>query len=123
MAKQILNEEFRRMQLLAGIITESQLNEFDMDQFSFGNTSSKNSQQTKASFEEKWNTVPANNKTILDKSTGKDTQLVGIFNDINYAIAKGSDGKFYRYQYKQAEKLDKPMGPFDTIEKAKEGIK
>ena len=27
MTKQILNEEFRRMQLLAGLITESQLNE------------------------------------------------------------------------------------------------
>ena len=99
------------------VIDNETINEFNMDQFSYSNNSSP--QQNKASFEEKWNSIPKVNKDVLDKSTGKNTQLVGVFNNVNYVIAKGSDGKFYRYQYKQAENPGQPIGPFDTIEKAK----
>ena len=100
---------------------ESQLDEYGFDFDGMG--SSNNSQSVKASFEGKWNPVPKANKDVLDKSTGKDTQLVGVFGQSNYAIAKGSDGKFYRYEYRQAATPGTPKGPFDTIEKAKEGIK
>jgi hypothetical protein len=100
---------------------ESQLDEYGFDFDGMG--SSNNSQSVKASFEDKWNPVPKANKDVLDKSTGKDTQLVGVFGQSNYAIAKGSDGKFYRYQYRQASTPGTPKGPFDTVEKAKEGIK
>jgi hypothetical protein len=108
------------------MLSEAQLDEagFDFDQYMSGMMgSSDNSQSAKASFEGKWNPVPKANKDVLDKSTGKDTQLVGVFGQSNYAIAKGSDEKFYRYQYRQASDPGTPKGPFDTIEKAKEGIK
>ena len=100
---------------------EPQLDEYGFDFDRMGG--SNNSQSVKASFEGKWNPVPKANKDVLDKSTGKDTQLIGVFGYYNYVIAKGSDGKFYRYQYRQAENPGKPTGPFDTVEKAKEGIK
>lgn len=103
---------------------ESQIDESAFDQAISGMMGgSNNSQSVKASFEGKWNPIPKANKDILDKSTGKDTQLVGVFGQSNYAIAKGSDGKFYRYQYRQASTPGTPKGPFDTVEKAKEGIK
>ena len=107
-------------------VSESQIDEnaSSFDQAMSGMMgSSNNNQSVKASFEGKWNPVPKANKDVLDKSTGKDTQLVGVFGQSNYAIAKGSDGKFYRYQYRQASTPGTPKGPFDTVEKAKEGIK
>lgn len=114
-----MNEETLRMQMLSGIITESEykkkLAEFDMDQFSFGNSSSP-----KASFEDKWNDVPNANKEILKKSTGKEpVKIMASSKGTNYVIAKGSDGKFYRYQYTQSENPGKPMGPFNSEDEAK----
>ena len=93
------------------------IDEFDMHQFS-------SSSQPKASFEDKWNSVPAANKEILKKSTGKEPiEIMASSKGVNYVITKGSDGKFYRYEYKQAENPGAPSVSFDTIEKAKEGIK
>ena len=93
------------------------IDEFDMHQFS-------SSSQPKASFEDKWNDVPAANKEILKKSTGKEPiEIMASSKGVNYVITKGSDGKFYRYEYKQAENPGAPSISFDTIEKAKEGIK
>jgi len=105
------------------MLSKAQLNEYGFDSdISRMMGGSNNSQPVKASFEGKWNSVPKANKDVLDKSTGKDTQLIGVFGQSNYAIAKGSDGKFYTYQYRQASTPGTPKGPFDTVEKAKEGI-
>ncbi len=117
--KNKMTQEQLRMQFLSGVITESEykvkLEEFDMDQFSFGNSSSP-----KASFEDKWNDVPNANKEILKKSTGKEpVKIMASSKGANYVITKGSDGKFYRYQYTQAENPGKPMGPFSSEEEAK----
>ena len=114
-----MNKEFLYMQMLSGIITESEykakLEEFDMDQFSFGNSSSP-----KASFEDKWNDVPNANKEILKKSTGKEPiKVMASSKGVNYVVTKGSDEKFYRYQYTQAETPGKPIGPFNSEEEAK----
>jgi len=114
-----MTKETLRMQMLSGVITESEykekLEEFDMDQFSFGDSSSP-----KASFEDKWNDVPNANKEILKKSTGKEpVKIMASSKGANYVITKGSDGKFYRYQYTQAENPGKPMGPFSSEEEAK----
>jgi len=38
---------------------------------------------------------------------------------VNYVITKGSDNKFYRYEYTQAENPGKPSGPFNSEEEAK----
>ena len=116
--KMKLQESEQTLRSLIRNIIKEEINEFDMDQFS-----SNSSQSNKASFEDKWNPIPKNNKDVLDKSTGKDTQVIGTFGQYNYVIAKGSDGKFYRYQYRQAENPGKSVGPFDTLDKAKEGIK
>ena len=114
-----MSKETLRMQLLSGVITESEyktkLQEFDMDQFSMGNSSSP-----KASFEDKWNDVPNANKEILKKSTGKEpVKIMASSKGKNYVITKGSDGKFYTYQYTQAENPGKPMGPFNSEDEAK----
>jgi hypothetical protein len=114
-----MNKETLRMQMLAGVITESEykakLMEFDMDQFSMGNSSSP-----KASFEDKWNDVPNANKEVLKKSTGKEpVKIMASSKGINHVITKGSDNKFYRYSYTQAEKPGKPVGPFNSEEEAK----
>jgi hypothetical protein len=120
--KQQLSEELKRMQRLAGIITESQLNEFDMDQFSYGNT--KPTQSTKASFEDKWNVVPNANKEVLKKSTGKEPILImASSKDSNHLIAKGSDSKFYLYTFTQATNPGEPKGPFNSEEDAKKEVK
>lgn len=116
----------RMKQAAAAELNQAENGDTQLDEYGFdfdGMGGSNNSQSVKASFEGKWNPVPKANKDVLDKSTGKDTQLVGVFGQFNYAIAKGSDGKFYRYQYRQASTPGTPKGPFDTIEKAKEGIK
>jgi hypothetical protein len=119
MKKQILSEEFRRMQKLAGITTESQINEFDMDQFSFGGQKS-----LPASFEDKWNSVPDNNKEILKKSTGKEPiKIMASSKGSNFLIAKGSDNKFYLYTFTQAEKPGEPKGPFNSEEDTKKEVK
>jgi hypothetical protein len=74
----------------------------------------------KASFEDKWNEVPANNKEVLKKSTGKEPiRIMASSKGINYVITKGSDGKFYRYNFRQAENPGKPFGPFNSEEEAK----
>jgi hypothetical protein len=114
-----MNKETLRMQMLAGVITEGQykvkLQEFDMNQFSMGNSSSP-----KASFEDKWNDVPNANKEILKKSTGKEpVKIMASSKGENYVITKGSDGKFYTYKYTQAENPGKPMGPFNSENEAK----
>ena len=114
-----MTNENLRMQFLSGVITESEykvkLMEFDMNQFSMGNSSSP-----KASFEDKWNDVPNANKEILKKSTGKEpVKIMASSNGKNYVITKGLDGKFYRYQYTQAENPGKPMGPFNREDEAK----
>jgi len=114
-----MDKETLRMQMLSGVITESEykakLMEFDMDQFSMGNSSSP-----KASFEDKWNDVPNANKEVLKKSTGKEpVKIMASSKGINYVITKGSDNKFYRYSYTQAEKPGKPVGPFNSEEEAK----
>jgi len=114
-----MTNETLRMQMLAGVITEGQykakLQEFDMNQFSMGNPSSP-----KASFEDKWNDVPNANKEILKKSTGKEpVKIMASSKGENYVITKGSDGKFYTYQYTQAENPGKPMGPFNSENEAK----
>ena len=114
-----MNKEILRMQLLSGVITESEykakLEEFNMDQFSFGGQGS-----SKASFEDKWNEVPNANKEILKKSTGKEpVKIMASSKGENYVITKGTDGKFYRYQYTQAENPGKPVGPFNSEEEAK----
>ena len=114
-----MEKDTLRMQFLSGVITESEykvkLMEFDMNQFSMGNSSSP-----KASFEDKWNDVPNANKEILKKSTGKEpVKIMASSNGKNYVITKGLDGKFYRYQYTQAENPGKPMGPFNREDEAK----
>jgi hypothetical protein len=114
-----MDKETLRMQMLSGVITESEykakLMEFDMDQFSMGNSSSP-----KASFEDKWNDVPNANKEVLKKSTGKEpVKIMASSKGINHVITKGSDNKFYRYSYTQAEKPGKPVGPFNSEEEAK----
>jgi hypothetical protein len=116
---QNMTNEQLRLQFLSGIITESEykakLMEFDMDQFSMGNSSSP-----KASFEDKWNDVPNANKEVLKKSTGKEpVKIMASSKGENYVITKGSDNKFYRYQYTQAENPGKPVGPFNSEEEAK----
>jgi hypothetical protein len=126
--------EILHMQKLAGIISETEynakveevekkalvkkeLNEFDMDQFSLGST-------PKASFEDKWNSVPNANKEVLKKSTGKEPILImASSKGSNYLIAKGSDSKFYLYTYTQAEKPGEPKGPFNSEEEAKKIVK
>ena len=114
-----MTKETLRMQMLSGVITEGEykakLMEFDMDQFSMGNSSSP-----KASFEDKWNDVPNANKEVLKKSTGKEPiKIMASSKGENYVITKGSDNKFYRYQYTQAENPGKPVGPFNSEEEAK----
>ena len=114
-----MNKETLRMQFLSGVITEGEykikLQEFDMNQFSMGNSSSP-----KASFEDKWNDVPNANKEILKKSTGKEpVKIMASSKGENYVITKGSDGKFYTYKYTQAENPGKPMGPFNSENEAK----
>ena len=114
-----MEKDTLRMQFLSGVITESEykvkLMEFDMNQFSMGNSSSP-----KASFEDKWNDVPNANKEILKKSTGKEpVKIMASSNGKNYVITKELDGKFYRYQYTQAENPGKPMGPFNREDEAK----
>jgi hypothetical protein len=114
-----MEKDTLRMQFLSGVITEGEykikLQEFDMNQFSMGNSSSP-----KASFEDKWNDVPNANKEILKKSTGKEpVKIMASSKGENYVITKGSDGKFYTYQYTQAENPGKPMGPFNSENEAK----
>jgi hypothetical protein len=74
----------------------------------------------KSSFEDKWNEVDADNKEVLKKSTGKEPiRIMASSKGINYVITKGSDGKFYRYNFRQAENPGKPFGPFNSEEEAK----
>lgn len=112
------------MQKLAGLITENEyktkLKEFDMDQFSFGNTPKPSAD----SFMDKWNTVPDSNKEILKKSTGKEpVTIMATSKGSNFLITKGSDSKFYLYTYTQAEKPGEPKGPFNNEEDAKKAVK
>ena len=116
-----LNESFLHMQKLAGLITEAEykqkLNEFDMDQFSLGSA-------PKASFEDKWNTVPNANKEVLKKSTGKEPILImASSKGSNHLVAKGSDSKFYLYTFTQAANPGETKGPFNSEEDAKKQIK
>ena len=118
--KPTLNEQLARMQKLAGIIKENQqsIKEYGFDPFSFGNTSTPST--PKASFEDKWKSVPAANKELLKKSTGKEPiEIMASSKGMNFVITKGPDGKFYRYEYIQAEKPGEPMGPFNNAEEAK----
>ena len=115
------------LQKRAGIITETQykqkLKEANMTAFSsysdnFNSSNSSNS--PKASFEDQWNNIPTANKEILKKSTGKEPiEIMASSKGVNFVITKGSDKKFYRYEYTQAEKPGEPAGPFITIEDAK----
>jgi hypothetical protein len=126
--EEAINESFLKMQKLAGVITEAQynskkslienqLNEFDMDQFSLGST-------PKASFEDKWNTVPNANKEVLKKSTGKEPIVImASSKGSNYLIAKGPDSKFYLYTFTQAANPGEPKGPFNSEQDAKKQVK
>ena len=120
-------KEILLLQKRAGIITETQykqkLKEANMTAFSsysdnFNSSNSSNS--PKASFEDQWNNIPTANKEILKKSTGKEPiEIMASSKGVNFVITKGSDKKFYRYEYTQAEKPGEPAGPFITIEDAK----
>ena len=110
--EEALNESFLKMQKLAGVITETQynqkkklienqVNEFDMDQFSSGNTSTP--KPPAASFMNKWNVVPNANKEVLKRSTGKEpVTIMASSKGSNYLVAKGSDDKFYLYTFTHA---------------------
>ena len=128
-----MTNEQLRMQMLSGVITEGEykakLEELDfdrigtMDMLSFLDSDFKDygkSSPPKASFEDKWNDVPNTNKEILKKSTRKEpVKIMASSKGINYVITKGSDNKFYRYSYTQAENPGKPVGPFNSEEEAK----
>ena len=78
----------------------------------------------KASFEDKWNTVPNANKEVLKKSTGKEPILImASSKGSNYLVAKGSDSKFYLYTFTQAANPGEPKGPFNSEEDAKKEVK
>ena len=129
-----MNKEFLKMQKLAGLITEAQynqkislietqLNEFDMDQFAFGRNSMSND-APKASFEDKWNAVPNANKEVLKKSTGKEPIVImASSKGSNHLVAKGSDSKFYLYTFTQVANPGEPKGPFNSEEEAKKQAK
>jgi fructose-1,6-bisphosphatase len=90
--------EIKRMQQLAGIISESQLNEFDVNQFSsFGGSSSP--VQPKSSFEGKWTDIDNKEEFIKKFNIDATSPLVNIVSRAigstnNYAIAN-ENGKFF----------------------------
>jgi len=129
MKKQLLSEEFLRMQKLAGVITESQfnqkkklvenqINEFDMDQFSFGNTP----KPPAASFMNKWNPVPPANEENFKKLTGKTPVRIWADSDDtvgNYLIT--TDGNKY-YLHNSRDNYKK-FETFNSEEDAKKQVK
>ena len=120
--KQYINEA-KRMQFLAGLITESQLNEFDANQFLSGGSQVS----PKASFEGNWTDI--NNKEefikkfhIDNKSPLVDIVSRAIGSVKNYAITN-KDGKFYVYTFTQTANPGNPSSAFNSLKAAKESIK
>lgn len=117
--KQQLNE-VKRMQKLAGIIKE-----FDMNQFSFGGGST--SSAPKASFEGKWVDIEDKDEFIKKFHISSSSPLVDIVSRAigskeNYAITN-KDGKYFVYTFQKTAEPGNPSKPFDSLEDAKKSVK
>ena len=118
MSKQFITEA-QRLQKLAGII-----NEFDMNQFSsFGGN---NSPSPKASFEGKWVDINDKNEFIKKFNINSSSPLVDIVSRAigskeNYAITN-KGGKYYVYVFQKTAEPGKPSQPFNSLDDAKKSI-
>ena len=112
--------EAKRMQKLAGII-----NEFDMNQFSpFGGG---NPSAPKTSFEGKWVDIDDKNEFIKKFNINSTSSLVDIVSRAigskeNYAITN-KGGKYYVYAFQKTAEPGKPSQPFNSLDDAKKSIK
>jgi hypothetical protein len=121
---QLINEA-KRMQQLAGLITESQLEELDFNQIAMGNNQPPS--QPKASFEGKWTDIKDKNEFINKFHISNTSPLVDIVaraigSNSNYAITN-KDGKFYVYTFTQTANPGKPSQAFNSLEDAKKSVK
>lgn len=118
MKKQFITEA-ARMQKLAGIISE-----FNMDQFSsFGGD---NTSAPKASFEGKWVDIDDKNEFIKKFQINSTSPLVNIVSRAigskeNYAIVN-KDNKYYVYAFQKTAEPGKPSQPFNSLDDAKKSI-
>jgi len=118
--------EIKRMQQLAGIISESQLNEFDINQFSsFGGKTS--TIQPKSSFEGKWTDIDNKEEFIEKFNIDATSPLVNIVSRAigsynNYAITN-ENGKFFVYTFRQITNPGTPSSAFNSIDDAKKSVK
>lgn len=115
--KQHLNE-VKRMQKIAGI-----LKEFNMDQFSSAGSSSA----PKASFEGKWTDITDKDEFIKKFHISSTSPLVDIVSraigsNENYAITN-KDGKFFVYTFQKTAQPGNPSKPFNSLEDAKKSVK
>jgi hypothetical protein len=120
-----LINETKRMQFLAGIINESQLNEFDVNQFLSGGNQPSSS--PKASFEGSWTDIKDKEEFIKKFNIASSSPLVDIVSRAigsanNYAITN-KDGKFYVYTFTQTANPGKPSSAFNSLEDAKKSVK
>ena len=121
MKKQL--NEVKRMQQLAGIIKQSQLNEFDINQFLSGGDQSP----VKSSFEGKWTDISNKEEFIKKFNIDSSSPLVDIVSRAigstkNYAITN-KDGKFYVYTFRQTTNPGNPSQAFNSLEDAKKSVK
>jgi hypothetical protein len=102
-----------------------QLDEFNMDQFSFGSNPLQS--QPKASFEGKWTDIKDKEEFIKKFNISSSSPLQNIVSRAigssrNYAITN-EDGKFYVYIFTQTANPGKPSQPFNSLEDAKKSVK
>ena len=116
--------EISRMQFLAGILNESEINEFNPSQFLPGGGDQS---QPKASFEAKWVDINNREEFIKKFHIASNSPLVNIVSRAigsskNYAITN-EDGKFYVYSFMQTANPGSPSSAFNSLEDAKKSIK
>jgi hypothetical protein len=112
--------EAKRMQKLAGII-----NEFDIDRFS--PFKRDNPSSSKSSFEGKWVDIDDKNEFKTKFSINSSSPLVDIVSRAigskeNYAITN-KGGKYYVYAFQKTAEPGKSSQPFNSLDDAKKSIK